>query len=258
MLVSYTAIIFVRIDLRYCIWLAVLAQALMAPFILASEIEPLAAKLQSIFFAGFVMAGLLQGRHIQNLFMTRLYLLTTRDRIRTSEISRRNERLSSIAYTDKLTGVPNRRYFDAICSTISDEGHKPLPISLCMIDIDNFKLLNDTQGHAEGDRCLGLVAATIRNNLRGRSDILARYGGEEFVLLLRGTGLAQALDVAERVRAAVAALDHPNPGCAEGRVTVSIGVAAIESLPLAIDRLVDDADGAMYRGKAAGRNRVSR
>jgi diguanylate cyclase (GGDEF)-like protein len=203
------------------------------------------------------MAGLLQGRHIQNLFMARLYLLHTRESIRSSEISRRNERLSSMAYMDKLTGVPNRRYFDAICAGISDEGNEPLPLSLCMIDIDNFKRLNDTLGHAEGDRCLSRVAATIRDKLRGRGDILARYGGEEFVLLLRATELARAVDIAERVRAAVAALDPPHPESAVGRVTISVGVAALHSRSRAIDDLVNDADAAMYRAKAAGRNRVS-
>jgi diguanylate cyclase (GGDEF)-like protein len=257
MLVTYTAITFVRIDLRYCIWLAVMALALMAAFIMASNIQPIAAKLQSIVFACCVMAGLLQGRHIQNLFMARLYLLHTRDSIRSSEISRRNERLSSMAYMDKLTGVPNRRYFDAICAGISDEGNEPLPLSLCMIDIDNFKRLNDTLGHAEGDRCLSRVAATIRDKLRGRGDILARYGGEEFVLLLRATELARAVDIAERVRAAVAALDPPHPESAVGRVTISVGVAALHSRSRAIDDLVNDADAAMYRAKAAGRNRVS-
>ncbi|MFZ8278317.1 GGDEF domain-containing protein, partial [Staphylococcus aureus] len=85
--------------------------------------------------------------------------------------------------------------------------------------------------------CLRLVAATIRENLRGQADILARYGGEEFALLLPSTGLAQAMEVADRVRAAVSALGYANPGTAEGRVTVSVGVAVRESLPLAIEEL---------------------
>lgn len=257
MMASYSAVIFADLGLEYCIWLAILAVSLMTAFVAASAIAPLAAKIQSVVFAASVMAGLIQGRHVQNLFLVRLYLLNTRDRLRNSEISRRNERLSSMAYTDTLTGVPNRRYLDEISAGLCEDGEKPLPLSLCLIDIDNFKKLNDTLGHGEGDRCLRLVAATIRENLRGQADILARYGGEEFALLLPSTGLAQAMEVADRVRAAVAALGYANPGTAEGRVTVSVGVAVRESLPLAIEELCNAADSAMYRAKAAGRNRVS-
>jgi len=132
-----------------------------------------------------------------------------------------------------------------------------LPLSICMIDIEHFKLLNDTLGHLQGDRCLKLVAAAMRGNLRGQSDILARYDGEEFVLLLPGTDMAAACEVAERIRAAVKDLEHPNPGSPHGVVTVSIGVAELLSPPIVLPTLLENADHALYRAKLSGRNRVS-
>jgi diguanylate cyclase (GGDEF)-like protein len=186
-----------------------------------------------------------------------MFLLNMRDELREAQARARHEKLSSIAYTDKLTDIPNRRYFDEICASMSETTKHLLPLALCMIDIDHFKRLNDKLGHLQGDRCLKLVAAAIRNNLRGQSDILARYGGEEFVLLLPGTDLAAAYDIAERVRAAIVALDHPNPGAPQSVVKVSIGVAELLTPPIALQTLLQSADQALYRAKLSGRNRVS-
>jgi diguanylate cyclase (GGDEF)-like protein len=126
-----------------------------------------------------------------------------------------------------------------------------------MIDIDYFKRLNDNLGHLQGDHCLRVIAGTIRHNLRGKTDILVRYGGEEFLLMLPGTDIERATEIAERVRAAVAGLRHPNPGSPLGIVTASIGITAVSAHPINIESLIESADVALYRAKSSGRNRLS-
>jgi diguanylate cyclase (GGDEF)-like protein len=128
---------------------------------------------------------------------------------------------------------------------------------MCMVDIDHFKRLNDTLGHLQGDRCLNVVAAAIRNTLRGGSDILARYGGEEFIIVLPHTTLPDALEVVERVRQAIVNLGHPNPGSAANVVTASFGVAVSAAAPCHIEELIARADTALYRAKTLGRNCVA-
>jgi diguanylate cyclase (GGDEF)-like protein len=109
----------------------------------------------------------------------------------------------------------------------------------------------------QGDHCLRVIASTIRHNLRGKTDVLVRYGGEEFVLLLPGTDIDRAADIAERVRAAIAGLRHPNPGSEYGIITASIGIAMVNAHPVKIEAMIEQADNALYRAKTAGRNRVS-
>ena len=251
------AVGFVRTDIRTSCWMAFLPLALFAGFILNSPIQPLAGRLQIILFMGSAAIAVLYGRFIQNLQLTRLFLLNTREEIRNADAIRLNEQLSSFAYSDQLTNIPNRRYFDEICATMSASSQNLLPVSLCFIDIDHFKNLNDELGHLRGDRCLRLVSAAISGTLRGRTDILARYGGEEFVLLLPGTEAAGAMEVAERIRHAVLDLNHENPGTPLGRVSVSIGVAVTFKTPIQTDALIAAADEALYRAKNDGRNRIS-
>jgi diguanylate cyclase (GGDEF)-like protein len=202
------------------------------------------------------MLALLRARDVQNLYHYRLFLLKLRDDLQNEAASRRNEQLSSIAYVDPLTELPNRRYFDEICASINNDTKNLLPLSLCLLDVDHFKNLNDRLGHLQGDRCLRVIAAAIRNNLRGASDILARYGGEEFVLLLPATEAAEAAAVAERIRVAILTLAHPNPATPRGIVSISIGIAVALSRPVLVEQLINDADRAMYEAKKAGRNRV--
>ena len=160
------------------------------------------------------------------------------------------EALSTQSSTDSLTGLANRRSFDAeIARSLAGLRRHGRPISLCLVDVDHFKRFNDSHGHVEGDRALIEVARVLGQQVRG-SDLAARYGGEEFALLLPDTELDVAFHVAERVRAAVARSSVP-----QGPVTVSIGLAtAIEGcLP---EELIAAADGALYAAKAGGRNRV--
>jgi len=157
------------------------------------------------------------------------------------------------ASTDALTGLPNRRYFDEFCGLLARRRRSGDAVGVLMIDIDKFKVLNDTYGHGTGDQVLRAVSGAIISAVR-EDDVPARYGGEEFVVLLRNPGMDVAFEVGERVRAAVAALDLRRfevPG-----VSVSVGVAVSGHPDQAIDELIGLADQALYRAKRAGRDRV--
>jgi diguanylate cyclase (GGDEF)-like protein len=157
------------------------------------------------------------------------------------------------ASTDALTGLPNRRYFDEFCGLLARRRRADDAVGVLMIDIDRFKVLNDTYGHATGDEVLREVAGAIVTAVR-EDDVPARFGGEEFVVLLRNPGFGIAVDVGERVRAAVAKLDLTRFGVPA--VSVSVGVAVSEHADQPIEDLVGLADQALYRAKRAGRDRV--
>lgn len=167
------------------------------------------------------------------------------------------ERLKRTGLTDALTGINNRRFFDQrIHEEIERAGRHDEPIACLFIDIDHFKAVNDSHGHQQGDRVLRNVAKLLQKQLR-RSDVLARYGGEEFAMLLGNTGAEGAVEIAERLRHAVAAKVNDLPA-----VTVSIGVAALRpsessaSSEQQATALLHDADQALYAAKQSGRNRV--
>ncbi len=157
------------------------------------------------------------------------------------------------ASTDALTGLPNRRYFDEFCGLLARRRRSGDAVGVLMIDIDRFKILNDDHGHATGDEVLRAVGGAIIAAVR-EDDVPARYGGEEFVVLLRNPSPEVALEVGERVRASVGALDLRRLGVAA--VSVSVGVAVARQADQPIDDLIDEADRALYRAKRGGRNRV--
>lgn len=176
----------------------------------------------------------------------------------TRELERANLRLHRLAVQDELTGVPNRRYFNLLLHREwgrAARDHRPL--GLILADVDHFKAFNDRYGHPDGDSCLARVAATLTRHVRRPADAVARYGGEEFAVLLPNTDAAGAGTVAEGLRAAVAGLGLEHAGSSFLRVTISLGVAAVvPTAGMSADRLVRAADAALYRAKAAGRNRV--
>ena len=157
------------------------------------------------------------------------------------------------ASTDALTGLPNRRYFDEFCGLLARRRRAGDAVGVLMIDIDRFKVLNDTFGHGTGDEVLRAVSGAIVGAVR-EDDVPARFGGEEFVVLLRNPGMDVAVEVGERVRSAVGALDLSRWGVPG--VSVSVGVAVSEHADQPIDDLIERADQALYRAKRAGRDRV--
>jgi len=157
------------------------------------------------------------------------------------------------ASTDPLTGLPNRRYFDEFCGLLARRRRSGDAVAVLMVDIDRFKVLNDTYGHPVGDEVLKAVAEAIVSAVR-EEDVPARVGGEEFAVLLRNPGPDVAVEVGERVREAVRALDLRSIGVPG--VSVSVGVANARGTDEPIPSIVDRADQALYRAKRAGRDRV--
>ena len=166
--------------------------------------------------------------------------------------------LEQLATRDGLTGLANRRCFD---DTLHAEWARAMrqkqPLSLLMVDVDNFKAYNDANGHLGGDECLKRIATAVASEMRA-NDLVARYGGEEFAVILPNQALKGAAIVAERIRARVEQLRLPNRFSRDGRITVSIGAAtALASSEANASELVAIADAALYRAKHMGRNRIS-
>ncbi len=177
---------------------------------------------------------------------------------REEELRGSNGRLEALARLDGLTGLVNRRAFDA---DLEAEWQRAVefrrPLALLMIDVDHFKLFNDANGHLEGDDCLRTVGRVLTMAAKGESGLAARYGGEEFVVLLPNVTGKRASEIAERIRVAVEELDIRHSAAQCGRVTISIGVASTEPPDMAgPEELLYEADANVYAAKRRGRNTV--
>jgi diguanylate cyclase (GGDEF)-like protein len=179
-------------------------------------------------------------------------------RLSQAELEKRNLALKALATMDPLTGLSNRRHLEErMASEFARAAREGATFAIVMIDVDHFKFYNDSYGHAAGDTCLQTVAAAIATACRRPADLAARYGGEEFALLLPGSDSDGAAELARFVCSAIQAKAIAHIGSPNGVVTVSAGVSAV--IPGAEDTirtLVESADSALYRAKAAGRNRV--
>ena len=168
---------------------------------------------------------------------------------------RSESRYSQAADTDVLTGLPNRRAFQAMAARILDRArHDGTPVAIVMCDLDHFKAVNDTYGHAIGDRVLKVFATAARQAIRP-NEFIARIGGEEFAAILPGASAQASCASAQRIREAFAAAAETVD---EHRVaaTVSIGVAIAQEDNLPLETLMEAADAALYRAKLNGRNWV--
>jgi diguanylate cyclase (GGDEF)-like protein len=167
--------------------------------------------------------------------------------------------LRTLAQTDSLTGLSNRRTLDEMLEREwrrAVREHRPL--SVLFVDLDRFKAYNDRYGHQAGDDVLAAVGRCLADHVRRPGDLAARYGGEEFVLVLPDTDSMGAMSIAESVRKAVAELAIEHAGSEQGRVTISVGAASWQGLVAdSVSSVVKAADEALYRAKAIGRNRVS-
>jgi diguanylate cyclase (GGDEF)-like protein len=204
-------------------------------------------------FAAFALMRRLNGQ------LVRLLLLDDEKVALVAEIRRANADLSAAAMTDSLTGIANRRRFDAVLRDEAGRARRERSdLALFILDIDSFKAYNDIYGHQAGDECLSLIAREFTAALKRPGDLGARYGGEEFVAVLARTPASDAGALAEAIRARVAALGIEHVAGLSGIVTVSIGVAGFEAdhpnqRP---ESLVRAADIALYAAKDAGRNCV--
>lgn len=182
-------------------------------------------------------------------------MLEEQVRERTQELEEANKKLDVISRTDELTGLPNRRdIHKTIAREVGRSSRTFKPFCFIFFDIDFFKKVNDTYGHAAGDAVLKMVASTVRTLLR-KYDVLARYGGEEFLTLLPETDLEGAVVVAERFRQKIEKT-VVKLGDKEIKVTITLGVAAYDE-KLGVERSIQQADKALYEGKESGRNKVT-
>ncbi|HJU88245.1 MAG TPA: sensor domain-containing diguanylate cyclase [Gemmatimonadaceae bacterium] len=172
------------------------------------------------------------------------------------EATHQLERLEESALTDALTGLPNRRSFDRrLVQHLAESDRYGHATSLVLLDIDHFKKVNDTHGHQGGDAVLRQVAKVVNSGVRLPIDMCARFGGEELAILLPQTGLAGAVEMAERLRLAVEST-HTIVGGRRVSVTASFGVASYPESTRTSEQLFSAADRALYEAKAAGRNCV--
>ncbi|MFO7803928.1 MAG: diguanylate cyclase [Desulfovermiculus sp.] len=172
----------------------------------------------------------------------------------------KTDMLEKLSLQDGLTNIPNRRFFtQSLDREWARAMRNSLPLSLVMMDIDNFKPYNDNYGHGAGDECLQRVARALNNPLKRPMDLVARYGGEEFVALLPETDVQGAMHAAQGMRAAVEALAIPHEYSQTASVvTMSMGVAthAPNTPQEDAEGLLKAADRALYRSKEKGRNQV--
>jgi diguanylate cyclase (GGDEF)-like protein len=187
-------------------------------------------------------------REAKQYWSREAYLLTNGVLLALANIQEQTDQLTQEAATDALTGLMNRRSLE---QTINQWITADLPFSLVMLDVDKFKLVNDTYGHNSGDEVLIHIARVVAASLRP-DDICYRYGGEEFVILLARTTPEEAFNAAERIRRAVEQSEAPVPV----QVTVSQGVAHYPSHSPEQEGLLEKADQALYLAKSGGRNRT--
>jgi diguanylate cyclase (GGDEF)-like protein len=156
-----------------------------------------------------------------------------------------------LSVTDALTGLLNRRYLEKrLNEEIQRSKRHRFPMSMMMLDVDDFKSYNDTFGHLAGDEALKIVAGVLKDILRG-DDVAARYGGEEFAILLPQTTAAEAAAIAERLRQRIEHTEFP-----KRKITISIGIAACSKDVETPEDIVGAADHALYEAKNHGRNNV--
>ena len=164
-------------------------------------------------------------------------------------------RMQSLAITDPLSGLTNRRGFEEAASRLLSYAKRTeTPLSLVIADIDNFKRINDTYGHTVGDKVVQEFSQLLRNSARGE-DVTARIGGEEFALLLPGTGAQEAVSGIERMRQGIENATI-SVGSEDINITASFGIATVEPGTNSLDTTMQAADEALYRAKNSGRNRV--
>lgn len=186
------------------------------------------------------------------------FILTLKSRKAQEDLLNSNRRLESLSRIDPLTGLLNRRGFDQHFNTafkaaqISGE-----PFAILILDIDHFKTFNDDHGHQLGDRCLAEVGSLLGNEIDRHGGISARYGGEEFIAALRGIASVNGIAVAQAIRRKVADLRISHDGDDTVSITASVGVRIASARNTSRDRLIQEADQALYAAKHAGRNQVA-
>ena len=176
-----------------------------------------------------------------------------------NQVEKLHRQLVENSVVDVLTNIANRRYFEKHLDAEWRRARRNnTPLSLIMVDVDNFKLYNDNYGHLKGDICLRMIAQALQSGIKRPTDLVARYGGEEFAILLPETELEGAAILAENLRQQIINLAVPHAySTVNNTVTISLGVATVIPHHTLPNILVERADKALYRAKRNGRNRVA-
>jgi len=261
MYVNTIAIVVLNVGYGWSLALMVCSMAIFLGFeIFNPAIDLKEAIGTSVFYAMGIYASTI-ARKTQSILAQKAFLMSLRDQYRSAKLKDANRQLEILATCDPLTGLANRRSAESAIEKLwGDRRIAKTAIAFVMADLDWFKLLNDTAGHAAGDDCIKRVARAIETAVRSGDDTVCRYGGEEFLIVLSNTTPDLAWTIAERIRTAVAALGIVNPGIqrADGGsavMTISLGIAFARDG--AAPRLVAKwADDALYDAKHSGRNVV--
>lgn len=178
-------------------------------------------------------------------------------KVRTRELQRAKDKAEKEATIDSLTQIPNRHsFYNRAKAMVQQADHAGEPLCFLMLDIDFFKIINDTYGHPQGDQVLVACARTIENTIREK-DLLGRLGGEEFAVVLPNTSLEEARVIAERIRVRIAELSFYTTQCTQSfHTTISIGISCAAETIYAYELLYRHADLALYEAKQSGRNLV--
>lgn len=177
---------------------------------------------------------------------------------RTRALEEANFKLELLSNTDGLTGIANRRSLDMALEEEWNRARRAnIPLALIMLDVDHFKHFNDYYGHLAGDDCLRSLTQILLKEVRRSGELVARYGGEEFVVLMPDSNVQAAMDTAQRIQGAVRLLGQIHAETSPGIVSFSFGVASLKPSSQHVpDDLVRQADLALYRAKALGRDRI--
>lgn len=247
--------LFITVVVRLRFWyamaacLAIVGAQLIAPSLLNTPV-PGNAPLAFVTMAAALTANYTLEREYRVNYLQRVL-----SRIQGARLAALVEQLQELTQRDPLTGLANRRAMDTQLEELCDRREQ---FAAIVVDVDSFKEFNDRYGHQIGDDCLRRIAAMLRASLRRTSDRIARMGGEEFAVLLPQTTLEGAYTIAERMRKSVADLRIPHADSPSGNVvTISAGVAG-SSGGTSPEDLIAEADRALYRAKALGRNRVEK
>jgi diguanylate cyclase (GGDEF)-like protein len=250
-----------NVSMRLTLSIAVMALGLYLAFQLQNPLVEVRSTISAFLFLASGITATVVARRTITILAHKTFLLELRDKGRLGELADANARLERLSKIDPLTGVANRRWMTELLNLLwNDAPSAQRGIALLMCDVDEFKKLNDSLGHAAGDRCLVEVANIISSRIRRSVDQVARYGGEEFLVLLPKVTEAEAVAIAESIREGVAAAALPNP---KSRVlpvvTISVGIAFSSSIAggLTPEQMQSQADAALYFAKHSGRNRVA-
>ncbi len=256
-LLLIVAVVIYRVGLDYyTALLAAVSGAVIYTFLVIAEITGIIPQYPGMAGSVSVQAA---GVNLLMIYMS-TFILFVISNYTMNQLTQLNQQLEEKSSIDSMTGIPNRRYFEEHLVKEWRRAMRDLrPLSLIMIDIDNFKKYNDTYGHLKGDECLKKVADCLYKGVHRPSDVVARLGGEEFAVLLPETTLNGAASLAEKLRHDVEMLNipHKHSDCG-GKITISLGVASlVPGAPLHPRDLLKHADKALYQAKQLGKNRVS-